>query len=69
MSPNVWITPNGPAVPNPSNWRANQALGLITPDRGVSFGFEDKRPLQWGNDRDFNDVIVTLTPRGADRAA
>ena len=45
-----------------NNWRANQALSLITPDRGVSFGFEDKRPLQWGNDRDFNDVIVTLTP-------
>ena len=28
----------------------------------MSFGFEDKRPLQWGNDHDFNDVIVTLTP-------
>jgi hypothetical protein len=45
-----------------NNWRANQALSLIAPDRGVSFGFEDKRPLQWGNDRDFNDVTVTLTP-------
>lgn len=45
-----------------NNWRANQALTLVAPDRGVSFGFEDKRPLQWGNDHDFNDVIVTLTP-------
>ena len=45
-----------------NNWRANQVLSLVAPDRGVSFGFEDKRPLQLGNDRDFNDVIVTLTP-------
>jgi hypothetical protein len=45
-----------------NNWRANQALSLIAPDRGVSFSFEDKRPLQWGNDRDFNDVIATITP-------
>lgn len=45
-----------------NNWRANQALTLVTPDRGISYGFEDKRPLQLGNDRDFNDVIVTLTP-------
>lgn len=44
-----------------NNWRANQALTLVAPDRGVSVGFEDKRPLQLGNDRDFNDVIVTLT--------
>ena len=43
-------------------FRANQALTLVAPGRGVSFGFEDKRPLQWGNDHDFNDVIVTLTP-------
>jgi hypothetical protein len=28
----------------------------------VSFSFEDKLPWQWGYDRDFNDVIVTLTP-------
>lgn len=40
----------------------NQALSLIAPDRGVSYGFEDKRPWEWGADRDFNDVIVTLTP-------
>ncbi len=45
-----------------NRWRASQTLSLIAPDRGVSFGFEDKRPLQWGNDHDFNDVIVTLTP-------
>lgn len=45
-----------------NNWRANQALSLIAPDRGVSFGFEDKRLFQWGNDRDFNDVIITITP-------
>ncbi len=45
-----------------NNWRANQALTLVAPDRGVSFGFEDKRPLQLGNDRDFNDVTLTLTP-------
>lgn len=45
-----------------NNWKANQALSLIAPDRGISFSFEDKRPLQWGNDRDFNDVIVTITP-------
>ena len=45
-----------------NNWRANQALTLVAPGRGVSFGFEDKRPLQWGNDHDFNDVIVTITP-------
>ena len=43
-------------------FRANQALTLVAPGRGVSFGFEDKRPLQWGNDHDFNDVIVTITP-------
>lgn len=45
-----------------NSWKANQALSQVAPDRGVSFGFEDKRPLQWGNDRDFNDVIITLTP-------
>lgn len=45
-----------------NNWGANQALSLVAADRGVSFGFEDKRPLQLGNDRDFNDVIVTVTP-------
>jgi hypothetical protein len=45
-----------------NNWRSNQALTLVAPDRGVSFGFEDKRPLQWGNDHDFNDVIFTITP-------
>jgi hypothetical protein len=48
------------AAANP--FRVNQALTLVAPGRGVSFGFEDKRPLQWGNDHDFNDVIVTLTP-------
>jgi hypothetical protein len=45
-----------------NRWRSNQALSLIAPDRGVSWGFEDKRPFQLGNDRDFNDVIITLTP-------
>lgn len=45
-----------------NTWGANQALTLVAPDRGVSFSFEDKRPLQWGNDHDFNDVIITLTP-------
>ena len=40
----------------------NQALSLVAPDRGVSYGFEDKRPWEWGADRDYNDVIVTLTP-------
>lgn len=39
----------------------NQALSLIAPDRGVSYGFEDRRPWELGSDRDFNDVIVTLT--------
>ena len=48
------------AAANP--FRTNQALSLVAPDRGVSFGFEDKRPWQLGDDRDFNDVIVTLTP-------
>jgi hypothetical protein len=40
----------------------NQALSLIAPDRGISYGLEDKRPWEWGADRDFNDVIITLTP-------
>jgi len=48
------------AAANP--FRSNQALSLVAPDRGVSFGFEDRLPWQWGSDRDFNDVIVTLTP-------
>jgi hypothetical protein len=48
------------AAANP--FRTNQALSLVAPDRGVSFGFEDKRPWQLGDDRDFNDMIVTLTP-------
>ncbi|MGV0990629.1 MAG: DUF4114 domain-containing protein [Mycobacterium sp.] len=48
------------AAANPGG--ANQCLSLVTPDRGVSFSFEDLRPWQWGSDRDFNDVIVTLTP-------
>jgi len=48
------------AAANP--FRTNQALSLVAPDRGVSFSFEDKLPWQWGYDRDFNDVIVTLTP-------
>ena len=48
------------AAANP--FRANQALSLVAPDRGVSFSFEDKLPWQWGYDRDFNDAIVTLTP-------
>lgn len=42
--------------------QSNQSLSLVAPDRGVSFGFEDRLPWQWGSDRDFNDVIVTLTP-------
>jgi hypothetical protein len=42
--------------------RSQQSLSLVAPGRGVSFGFEDKRPWQWGSDRDFNDVIVTVTP-------
>jgi hypothetical protein len=42
--------------------RSQQSLSLIAPGRGVSFGFEDRRPWQLGSDRDFNDVIVTLTP-------
>ena len=42
--------------------QASQCLSLVAPDRGVSFSFEDLRPWQWGSDRDFNDVIVTLTP-------
>ena len=41
---------------------SKQALSLVAPDRGISYGFEDKRPWQLGNDRDFNDVIITLTP-------
>ena len=28
----------------------------------MSFGFQDRLPWQWGSDRDYNDVIVTLTP-------
>lgn len=43
-------------------FQSQQSLSLVAPDRGVSFSFEDKRPWQWGADRDFNDVIVTLTP-------
>lgn len=33
----------------------NQALSLIAPGRGVSYGFEDKRPWEWGADHDFNE--------------
>ncbi|MGI9162764.1 MAG: DUF4114 domain-containing protein, partial [Mycobacterium sp.] len=47
------------AAANPG--RSNQALSLVAPDRGVSFSFEDRLPWQWGSDRDFNDVIVTIT--------
>jgi len=43
-------------------WGSNQTLTLVAPDRGVSFSFEDRLPWQWGYDRDFNDLIVTLTP-------
>ncbi len=46
---------------NANPLRSQQSLSLVAPDRGISFGFEDKRPWQWGADRDFNDVIVTLT--------
>lgn len=41
--------------------QASQCLSLVAPGRGVSFSFEDLRPWQF-SDRDFNDVIVTLTP-------
>lgn len=41
--------------------KTSQALSLIAPGRGVSFSFEDLLPWQF-SDRDFNDVIVTVTP-------
>ena len=41
--------------------QTSQCLSLVAPGRGVSFSFEDLRPWQF-SDRDFNDVIVTITP-------